>query len=446
MHTNPYLFIFLCIFASLFSIDMILQKITRIRTLMILLVFFSVTTVKAEILTDTVNVFQNDTVLRCHIDSIALDAGPGYVTYLWNTGSTDQIIFVSSTGLYSVTRFDGTNYSSADCYFINARILQSPTTLCYNAEFLLEASPSTYEYLWSNEDSTYYTNIIIRDTNTYSVRITAASQSCWDSITINMFPRMYVDFDQLNEVCKGLKNCNGQIKAEASGGLPPYSYNWFGEFIDPSDSTLALGLCADSSVTYPFEISDQYGCSFDTTIMLKFIAMPDIEIERYPDTIYMTNPMATFKFTNNSDTIQLTDWSWKFGDGQKSDIESPVHYYTNVDDYELFFKYTTDDGCQDSIPMMVPVRELELKVPNVFTPNGDGINDYLEIKKLEYYVANEIVIFNRWGNKVFESSNYHNEWDGGNLSDGVYFYVLKCIGFYSDDEFYGSVTIIGKDK
>lgn len=414
---------------------------------MILLVFFSVTTVKAGILTDTVNVFQNDTVLRCHIDSIALDAGPGYVTYLWNNGSTDQIIFVNSTGLYSVTVFDGTNYFSTDCHFINAGILQSPTTLCYNADFLLEASPSTYKYLWSNGDSNFYTNIIIKDTSTYWVQITAAAQSCSDSITIYMFPRMYVDFNQLNEICKGLKNCNGQVKADASGGLPPYSYNWFGEFIDPSDSTLALGLCADSSATYSFAVSDQYACTFDTTIMLKYIDMPEIEIERYPDTIYITNPRATFRFTNHSiDSIQLTDWSWKFGDGHKSDLEMPVHYYTSVGDYELFFKYTTDDGCQDSIFMLVPVREMELKVPNVFTPNGDGINDYFEIKKLEYYVNNEIIIFNRWGNKVFESFNYHNEWDGGNLTDGVYFYVLKCTGYFSDDEFYGSITILGKYK
>jgi hypothetical protein len=53
------------------------------------------------------------------------------------------------------------------------------------------------------------------------------------------------------------------------------------------------------------------------------------------------------------------------------------------------------------------------------------------------------VVFNRWGEKVFEAKNYNNNWDGKNLPDGVYFYVLKCRGYWKEDIFNGSVSIYG---
>jgi gliding motility-associated-like protein len=76
-----------------------------------------------------------------------------------------------------------------------------------------------------------------------------------------------------------------------------------------------------------------------------------------------------------------------------------------------------------------------LFIPEVFTPNYDGLNDFFIIEGLEMYPENILVIFNRWGNKVFEESPYNNDWDGTNhfgispggdkLPEGTYFYILK---------------------
>lgn len=72
------------------------------------------------------------------------------------------------------------------------------------------------------------------------------------------------------------------------------------------------------------------------------------------------------------------------------------------------------------------VKEIiDLFIPNVFTPNGDGKNDKFKIVGLENYPNSAIAIYNRWGNEVYHSTNYQNDWDGAGLNEGTYYYVLK---------------------
>lgn len=68
---------------------------------------------------------------------------------------------------------------------------------------------------------------------------------------------------------------------------------------------------------------------------------------------------------------------------------------------------------------------MDIIIPNVFTPNGDGVNDRFEIRHLNLYTENEISIINRWGNSIYEKKNYENSWDGNGLDEGTYFYILK---------------------
>lgn len=86
---------------------------------------------------------------------------------------------------------------------------------------------------------------------------------------------------------------------------------------------------------------------------------------------------------------------------------------------------------------------IEIRIPNVFTPNNDGKNDKLRIAGLEYFSANEISIVNRWGNTVFEKEGYQNDWTANGLADGTYFYVLKVKTSNSKwQEFKGYLTVI----
>ncbi|WP_228780088.1 DUF7507 domain-containing protein [Aquiflexum lacus] len=84
-------------------------------------------------------------------------------------------------------------------------------------------------------------------------------------------------------------------------------------------------------------------------------------------------------------------------------------------------------------------------IPNVITPDGDGLNDRFEIKGLDKFVENEIVIFNRNGDHVYERKNYQNEWAAEGLVSGTYFFVLNALDRQGKShEFKGWIQVIKK--
>jgi gliding motility-associated-like protein len=83
----------------------------------------------------------------------------------------------------------------------------------------------------------------------------------------------------------------------------------------------------------------------------------------------------------------------------------------------------------------------EVRVPNVFTPNGGHGNDTFEIGGLEKYSGADLTVFDRWGKVVYESNNYRNDWRANDLSDGTYWYILK-LPYGVKTEYKGNVQII----
>lgn len=105
---------------------------------------------------------------------------------------------------------------------------------------------------------------------------------------------------------------------------------------------------------------------------------------------------------------------------------------------------TTDAGCINSDTMMVGVND-DLEIPTAFTPDGDGYNDVWNIKELANYPDCNVSIYNRWGNKMFESDGYGIPWDGTynseQLPSGAYFFVIN-LNVGEVKPLTGSITII----
>ena len=90
-------------------------------------------------------------------------------------------------------------------------------------------------------------------------------------------------------------------------------------------------------------------------------------------------------------------------------------------------------GCLDTLQLVLDCK-IDLLIPQIFSPNGDGKNEKFEIKAIVNYPHSSLSIFNRWGSLVYAKQNYNNEWDGkanvgdatGNslLPSGTYFVIL----------------------
>jgi gliding motility-associated-like protein len=105
---------------------------------------------------------------------------------------------------------------------------------------------------------------------------------------------------------------------------------------------------------------------------------------------------------------------------------------------------TDAKGCELKYPINVNPGVVydDIEIHNVFSPNNDGVNDTWVVNNLGFYPDNELVVINRWGNEVYSQKSYQNDWDGSNLLEGTYFYILRVNMCGEDKTFNGYITIV----
>lgn len=151
------------------------------------------------------------------------------------------------------------------------------------------------------------------------------------------------------------------------------------------------------------------------------------------------------QFENNS--TQANNYTWIFNQNNQSTEENPEFVFPYDEMYNALLIASNQYECTDSqvvegfLPDLIGVLDVDL--PNVMTPNGDGLNDYFEIPfENEFRECFTLSIFNRWGNLVFQSNSALTFWDGrsftgGLMPAGVYYYVLDVKGITKN----GSITL-----
>jgi gliding motility-associated-like protein len=141
-------------------------------------------------------------------------------------------------------------------------------------------------------------------------------------------------------------------------------------------------------------------------------------------------------------SLPINQINWNFGDvnsgvNNTSTAINPIHQFSQLGSYQITaiveFNCYTDTITQNITVFDCPEEEvadsiIPFEFPNVISPNNDNINDILEITNLPENT--EVFILNRWGNTVFSSDNYQNNWQGNDnlgkeLVDGVYTYYYK---------------------
>ena len=343
-----------------------------------------------------------------------------------------------------------------------------------------------YTYLWTPGGKTT-NSITVRpyETTTYQVVIRDQDSVvvCNPEFKVDVMPRFEVKFRQVKLTCSNHEEENGRnaqvvaaVDSLAAVYEPPFDYQWEISplHIAPNDPTWAIGL--EAYKYYFIKVTDGRGCVQRDSISLKAYPNPWVEISTDPgDTVYLQNPHVTYSFENlSADSLDISNFYWILNSQYNitSNEEEPRFTYVEVGDYTTELKVYNPQGCDTSYYKTVKVNPVKLKIPNVFTPNSDGINDYfiisldggsdlpgesklrdgddggstLEYENYEplnrYYESTELTVFNRWGRIVYHSKDYQNNWDGGDLPDATYFYVLKCKGLKNDATYQGSVMIL----
>ena len=333
--------------------------------------------------------------------------------------------------------------------------------VCTGAVFHLSVTPQAgAKYRWSpTGDTTATIAVSIQQATDFQVTVTnpntgASCTSAPYHVTVNT--PIHVTFDQIQLTCTNADLNNGntaQVRAAASGAYAADQYQYMWQVspiqIAPGDPSLAIGLKAHQN--YVIKVSDPNGCTVADTFYTQAFSNPVAAIHASPDTVYIQNPKVKFTYENlSADSVAVASNVWEV-DQDPNTYSTPVLNYTfhSVGNYNVYLTVLNKEGCDTVYSKSVEVLPVNLFIPNVITPNGDGINDYFVISEKgsnkpinSYFESSELIIFNRWGRKVLDSKNYQNDWDGGNLPDGTYFYVLKCKGYKDKNVVYkGSVTI-----
>ncbi|GAB2544884.1 DUF7948 domain-containing protein [Rufibacter soli] len=131
---------------------------------------------------------------------------------------------------------------------------------------------------------------------------------------------------------------------------------------------------------------------------------------------------APYNAAFNNTTANAAGFTWHFGDGSQSNERTPRHMYQNPGSYKVTLVATYGNGCQDQMEVGTVVVEPAF-IPNIFTPNGDDVNETF-VQRFSCFPT-ELTVYNRWGKQVHQEKVYQQKWNGGNLSDGTYFYILK---------------------
>jgi gliding motility-associated-like protein len=295
---------------------------------------------------------------------------------------------------------------------------------------------SPFSYLWSTGAATQ--NLTGLGTGVYLVTVSDAN-GCQQSTTIMVNQPQILGYNAVPWPVNCDIACNGLVDGTTTGGTPPYTYVWSnGQTTE--DQT---GLCQGN---YQVTVYDSHGCKQQTTtnIVVDYI-YDDVNAWSDDDTIYEGQSTVI-----HATSINGVNYTWSpAGSLADSHSASTVASPTETTTYTVYL----DDGYGCTYLDTVRIVVLDVYcydpyifIPNSFTPNGDGSNDVLYIRS-RYIDHMYFVVFDRWGEKVFETSDPTIGWNGtyrGKLLEPAVFDYYLEIDCYNRVQFIkkGNITLL----
>lgn len=368
-------------------------------------------------------------------------------TYLWSTGqTTGSMTFTPSTTttVWLEVTDACTGIPAYDTLVVNVpvfaplAVVVSPdiTEICpyMPATIGVQASGGSgqYTYLWSvNSLLSGTTDSLLVNPGSSTTYLITVSDNCGNSVQDSVIytilsPPLVLQMNGPFEICPG---DSVDLLVTATGGYGTYYYNW-----STTATTPGITVAPQVSTSYFVQVSDECQ-TFSTT------AVAVVQVVKPLANFYIAtqNPMQGLPVQLTNASFNAWSYAWSFGDGNGSFLVNPTHVYTQPGAYEITLIATDQKGCVDSISKWIEIApERYIYLPNSFTPDGDGLNEYFYGRFIGLLSA-RFYIFNRWGEEIFFSDQlnfvWNGEYEGVPVQDGTYsWYLIYEIekGIYED--------------
>lgn len=240
---------------------------------------------------------------------------------------------------------------------------------------------------------------------------------------------MYVDiYRKQGRVQENDQLCKGETyRLDASGGT---QYYWISEDGSFESHEPRPTITPDTTSRYFVTVTEANGCVLEDTVDLRVVPGIEPVFEVVQEGECLDRP--ALHVTNLTEDATDATMIFDFGDGATSDQREDIHVYQKDDLYQVKLTGVREFCVYESV---LPVPVYSVRIPNVITPTASpGFNDKLVIifgdegstfTPADFDVKVALVVYNRWGTKVYESSDYQYDWGGEGLPMGVYFYEIS---------------------
>lgn len=289
----------------------------------------------------------------------------------------------------------------------------------------LSVNPDYDSYEWSNGATG--TNISISQPGPYTVTV---SNGGICAITSEPFIVTTLPLPQ-PQITGASFSCGGTpVVLSTTEQFPAYQWSNGGT---QATTTVSTG-------AYYVSVTNSDGCTGASDIFAVQVANdPTASFTADPPSPQFPGSTVDFMDMSSGNGQSIASYQWSFGNGQTSTDVNPEMTFSTPGTYVVQLITTTTGGCADTTRMSYVIRAEEVVVPNIFSPNSDGVNDALVFENAQYY-KNELAVFNRWGQKIYEKQDYRNTWQAPDVPSGTYFFTLKLTE--SSKEYKGDITIV----
>jgi gliding motility-associated-like protein len=303
-----------------------------------------------------------------------------------------------------------------------------------------------------NDTSVNYTYV---NPGTYIVTLIAFDLLCNNTFTLTDTVFFNPVTTTVNAVVPpNILLCSAPYEVNFTGNSPasPNSYWDFGDGVGTSSQTNPSYTYANSGLyTVIYVAIDSSTCniadtvSFQVQITLAPLFSATIDFDPPPPCSDLNSFLVELAFSGTGADSLL----WDLGDGTQFNTNSVSYVYSNPGTYFITmtaYNALCGDETVSSEVTFTEINSTTSILPNVFTPNGDGMNDRLEFVGIDNTQEYSIQIFNRWGTKIYEGTDALAHWDGNGSNEGTYFYILKYTDVCNKEEKLskGTVTLLVK--